>query len=153
MLFTHPLSTDPLPDSIRLLPADIRAHINALAGGVVTGLLSHRPPETLAAWGFSEYVAPPAPEPEPTPTDPRIVALRNAYVEATRQLCQLAQAADPAVTVADKLEDYEYAAIRALAYSVNVAGAAMCTDTLLYCLFALKGLDGQDAWERIEYQA
>ena len=79
MTYTHPLVIGPLPDAIRLLPANVRAHINALAGGVVSGLLSHRSPETLTAWGFAEYAPPPAPEPEPTPA--ALTASEQQYVD------------------------------------------------------------------------
>jgi hypothetical protein len=84
-------------------------------------------------------VPPPSPE-----TDPRIIGLRAAYRQATQGLCQLAGHAP-----ADKLEDAEFATIRAAAFAADLATAVACCDTLVYCLFQLYRLDGADAWERI----
>jgi hypothetical protein len=60
--YTHTLTGEQIHgDLISNLPANVKAHINAIEGGAVTGKLSHRP-DRLSEWGFSVYVAP---EPEP----------------------------------------------------------------------------------------
>ena len=93
----------------------------------------------------AQYAALTAANPQPPPaTEPRILELRAAYRQATQGLCQLAGHAP-----ADKLEDAEFVTIRSAAFATDLATAVACCDTLVYCLFQLYRLDGQDAWERI----
>jgi hypothetical protein len=59
-------------------------------------------------------------------------------------LCQLA-----GVTEVDKLEDAEYANVVQQAMVTNIALAAILTQTVMYTLFQLYRVDGNEAWERI----
>ena len=77
-------------------------------------------------------------------TDPRIIALREKYKQSTNSLCQLAGA-----PVVDKLEDEDYELIVMQATSINPITSALLTQTIMYCLFQLYRLDGDDAWEKI----
>jgi hypothetical protein len=73
MQYTHTLTGEQIHgDLISNLPAEVKTHINAIEGGAVTGKLSHRP-DKLSEWGFSVYVAPPAPEPEPEPIPDTVI--------------------------------------------------------------------------------
>lgn len=84
-----------------------------------------------------------APAPGPGPSE-KVLALRQAYRDATHALCALA-----GVTVKDKLEDSEYTAIATAAYAANPVASAIATDTMLYALSTLRLDDGRDAWDRI----
>lgn len=80
----------------------------------------------------------------PAPTSPRVLALREAYKQASRTLCQLG-----GVQVKDKLEDEEYTQVATAAYATDAVAAAITTDTMLYTLSTLRLDDGRDAWDRI----
>lgn len=97
-----------------------------------------------AATGKRTWVEVPDVEVVPPVTDPRIVAMREAYRQATRALCTLA-----GMTPVDKLEDADYVATVGAAYAASPAQAAMLADTLLYTLQTLRLDDGRDAWDRI----
>lgn len=95
-------------------------------------------------WVSGEPVDVPAPEVVPPATSSGVLALREAYREATRALCQIA-----GVTPVDKLEDVAYQQVAPAAYAANPAMAAYLTDTLIYALSTLRLDDGRDAWDRI----
>jgi hypothetical protein len=59
-------------------------------------------------------------------------------------LCQLA-----GVTEVDKLEDAEYANIVQQAMVTNSSQATLLTQTVMYTLFQLYRVDGNEGWERI----
>ena len=69
MRLTHPLHPTPLNSyPYSTMPQAVRDHVRALAGGAVDpagGDLASVGAAQLAAWGFAEYVPPPAPEPDP----------------------------------------------------------------------------------------
>jgi hypothetical protein len=80
----------------------------------------------------------------PVPEDPRVLGLRDKYRQATHGICQLA-----GVPIVDKLEDSEYEQVALAAAQADFATANMLTQTIMYALFQLYRLDGDDAWERI----
>lgn len=79
-----------------------------------------------------------------TPTDERILLLREKYKQSTRSLCQLA-----GVESVDKLEDSDYENVATAAAGNEPIMTNLLTQTIMYCLFQLYRLDGNDAWERI----
>lgn len=74
----------------------------------------------------------------------RIEGMREKYKECTRQLCTLAE-----TEIKNKLEDLEYEQVVVLALSKNPVMAMLITQTIMYCFFQLKLLDGTNAWDRI----
>jgi hypothetical protein len=99
----------------------------------------------------------------------RIEALRNEYRTATQSLLQLAgepttrevtswqyldEEDEEPVEVTEtvpitKLEDVEHQAVVQLAMAENPAVTMLLTQTIMYALFQLYRLDGNDAWSRM----
>jgi hypothetical protein len=99
----------------------------------------------------------------------RIEALRQEYRTATQMLLQLAgepttrevatevyldEEDEEPTTILElvpivKLEDVEHQAVVQLAMAENPAVTMLLTQTIMYALFQLYRLDGNDAWGRI----
>ena len=74
----------------------------------------------------------------------KVLALREAYRQATQAFCALAGRA-----VCNKLEDTEYRDCAIAAYTADQVQAGMLADTLLYTLQTRRMYDGDDAWDRM----
>jgi NADH:ubiquinone oxidoreductase subunit E len=74
----------------------------------------------------------------------QIENLRIKYRECTQQLCSLA-----GVEMKYKLEDIEYEQVTIKALGANPVLSMFLTQTIMYCFFQLKILDGDNAWDKI----
>ena len=74
----------------------------------------------------------------------RIEMLRAQYRTSTNRLCEIAEA-----EIVDKLEDVNYEAVSGAAMANNPAETSVLTQTIMYCLFQLYRVDGDDAWDNI----
>lgn len=72
--------------------------------------------------------------------DPRVLIFRNKYKEATNNLCKLA-----GISEKDKLDDIEYEEVVRKSLIANESLSTFLTQTIMYCLFQLYRLDGDDA--------
>lgn len=78
------------------------------------------------------------------PVDERIELLREKYRQSTQSLCQIA-----GVEIVNKLEDSDYENVAAAAAANDPIMTTLLTQTIMYCLFQLYRLDGDNAWDQI----
>lgn len=97
----------------------------------------------------AEMTAEMAAKPTPEVDAAERMALENKYLEATKQLCELAGDDIPTGTW-PKLEDVDFEAKAAIASEVNPGFASLLMTTLTYTYFQLKLMGWQ--WEQIEHR-